>query len=39
MAHLQQLDPNISPATQQLSQVLQQKHQQLRTLQQQVITK
>ena len=37
MAQLQQLDPTISPDTpQQLTQVLQQKHQQLRTLQQQV---
>ena len=37
MAQLQQLDPSISSGTpQQLTQVLQQKHQQLRTLQQQV---
>jgi hypothetical protein len=36
MARLQQLDPSFFPATRQLTQVLQQKHQQLWTLQQQV---
>jgi hypothetical protein len=38
MARLQQLDPSFFPATRQRTQVLQQKHQQLWTLQQQVGT-